>query len=197
MQEYQSQYPARDVLSPTDYVKSFINTFEHRCVNVEARMAGVGWNSRKLENKLSLPRLTHQQRLQMWDDMVKQANPTGRRHDTAKPVDDPARHSLLLTPYDLLIPPEPDVKGGFNHLIYHGTIRPVYAWIQRPYTTEDKLAVSLALQQQRIGLHVAAEQEKMKQAAGRWVSPKSKHNLNTYASDLLRRSVVPQLRHDR
>jgi len=191
MQERQSQYPARDVLSPTDYVKSFINTFEHRCVNVEARMAGVGWNSRKLENKLSLPRLTHQQRLQMWDDMVKQANPTGRRHDTAKPVDDPARHSLLLTPYDLLIPPEPDVKGGFNHLIYHGTIRPVYAWIQRPYTTEDKLAVSLALQQQRIGLHVAAEQEKMKQAAGKGDQFSYRNEFNSRVFKNTRQPVPP------
>ena len=160
MQERQSQHPARDVLSPTDYVKSFIYTFDQWCVRVENHMAGVGWNSSKPKYKLSLPRLTDQQRLQMWDDMVKQANPTGRQHDTAQPVADPAPTKLLITP-------EPGVTGRYNHHVLRDTIRPVDAWIQRPYTTEDKLAVSLALQQQRIGLHVAAEQEKMKQAAGK------------------------------
>jgi len=160
MQERQSQHPARDVLSPTDYVKSFIYTFDQWCVDVENHMVGIGWNSRKPENKLSLPRLTHQQRLQMWDNMVERANPTGRQHDTAQPVADPA-------PTKLRIAPEPGVTGRYNHHVLRDTIRPVDAWIQRPYTTEDKLAVSLALQQQRIGLHVAAEQEKMKQAAGK------------------------------
>ena len=187
MQEHQSQYPARDMLSPTDYVMSFISTFEQRCADYEDQLALVTLGSK---NRALLRGVTHQERLQIWDRMIKRADPTGRQHDTAQPVADPAPTKLLITP-------KPSVTGRYNHHVIRGTIRPVYVWIQRPYATEDKLAVSLALQQQRIGLRVAAEQEKMKQAAGRWVSPKSKHNLNTYASDLLRRSVVPQLRHDR